>query len=82
MRYVFRVSGCVDHFAKDEPEAYEICRDVILSLNLSSVNFPTSYAEPLYNTLELSGIVTADNPNPHQVIRKSFYGAELPVYTA
>ena len=65
--YACRVSGCVDHFAKNEEESYDICRDVILSLNLPDVQYPTSSQQPLYDIEDLNGIVSPDNPNAHQV---------------
>lgn len=67
----YSISGGVDHFARDEPESYEICRDVLLSLNLPrDVIYDAAsagYAEPLYDSNELSGLVSAGDPNPHQV---------------
>lgn len=63
----FRVSGGVDHFAQNEAESYKKCRDVILSLNLPPASLPPSYDEPLHDVNDLDGLVTADNPNAHQV---------------
>jgi len=57
----------VDHFAATEEESYRICRDVILSLDLPDVAYPTAYVDPLYSADDLAGLVTRDNPNAHQV---------------
>ena len=57
----------MDHFAQDEEESYRICRDVILSLNLPDIQYPSSYPEPLYDCEQLNGLVTDTHPNPHQV---------------
>ncbi|KAF6016887.1 hypothetical protein EB796_024806 [Bugula neritina] len=69
------VSGCVDHFAATEEESYRICRDVILSLDLPDVAYPTAYVDPLYSADDLAGLVTRDNPNAHQLISRIVDGS-------
>ncbi|KAI4902167.1 hypothetical protein NFI96_030356 [Prochilodus magdalenae] len=51
------VSGCVDHFAAVESEAYECTRNIISTLNfeLPEEN-PTEVEEPLYSAEELMGL--------------------------
>ncbi|GFY53772.1 methylcrotonoyl-CoA carboxylase beta chain, mitochondrial [Trichonephila inaurata madagascariensis] len=47
------VSGCTDYFAENEEEAFEMCRESVLTLNLHQYSKPTSYKEPLYSQKDL-----------------------------
>eukprot|EP00079_Xenopus_tropicalis_P012250 XP_002939016.2 PREDICTED: methylcrotonoyl-CoA carboxylase beta chain, mitochondrial-like [Xenopus tropicalis] len=52
-----RVSGCVDHFASTEAEAYTCARHIISSLNFDPVPEDSSeYENPLYDANELTGL--------------------------
>ncbi|XP_067936230.1 probable methylcrotonoyl-CoA carboxylase beta chain, mitochondrial [Watersipora subatra] len=76
------VSGCVDHFARDEEESYRICRDVILSLNLPDVVYPQTFCPPLYDAEDLHGLVSACDPNAHQVISRIVDGSGFQEFKA
>lgn len=55
--YIFRVSGCVDHFATAENEAYECTRNIISTLNYElPEEDDTQVEEPLYSTDDLMGL--------------------------
>lgn len=49
-----RVSGCSDHLAESESEAFEVCRGIVETLNLPKVDFPQTFDEPVHSDLELS----------------------------
>ncbi|XP_067419462.1 methylcrotonoyl-CoA carboxylase beta chain, mitochondrial-like isoform X3 [Emydura macquarii macquarii] len=52
-----KVSGCVDHFASSEKEAYECVRNIIMTLNYELPPEETlEYDEPLYSAEELLGL--------------------------
>ncbi|XP_032627801.1 methylcrotonoyl-CoA carboxylase beta chain, mitochondrial-like isoform X2 [Chelonoidis abingdonii] len=52
-----KVSGCVDHFASSEKEAYERVRNIILTLNYELPPEETlEYDDPLYSAEELLGL--------------------------
>ncbi|XP_053893833.1 methylcrotonoyl-CoA carboxylase beta chain, mitochondrial-like isoform X2 [Malaclemys terrapin pileata] len=52
-----KVSGCVDHFASSEKEAYECVRNIILTLNYELPPEETlEYDDPLYSAEELLGL--------------------------
>lgn len=58
---LFRVSGCVDHFALEEKDAYECTRNIISTLNfqLPEEEEPArrqTEEEPLYSPEELLGL--------------------------
>uniref|UniRef100_UPI00398F047E biotin-dependent 3-methylcrotonyl-coenzyme A carboxylase beta1 subunit n=1 Tax=Pristiophorus japonicus TaxID=55135 RepID=UPI00398F047E len=56
-----KVSGCIDHFAATEEEAYVCVRNIIATLNLElPPNKTTDYEEPLYTTEELNGLAPRD----------------------
>ncbi|MBN3301160.1 MCCB carboxylase, partial [Amia calva] len=51
------VSGCVDHFAAEEEEAYECTRNIISTLNFElPVEGAEDNKEPLYSVEELHGL--------------------------
>jgi len=56
-----RVSGCSDHFASSEKEAYECIRNIISTLNYDPL--PEEVVEhdsPLYSSDELLGLAPQD----------------------
>ncbi|XP_066453732.1 methylcrotonoyl-CoA carboxylase beta chain, mitochondrial-like isoform X3 [Eleutherodactylus coqui] len=56
-----RVSGCVDHFAPTEPEAYSRVRMIISTLNFDpEPEGAAQFEDPLYNTEELVGLAPRD----------------------
>ncbi|XP_067893364.1 methylcrotonoyl-coenzyme A carboxylase 2 isoform X2 [Heterodontus francisci] len=56
-----KVSGCIDHFAATEEEAYECVRNIIATLNLElPPNKTTDFEEPLYKAEELNGLAPRD----------------------
>lgn len=62
----FRVSGCVDHFALREKEAYDCTRNIVSTLNFQlpeeeeedeeQTRRRKAEQEPLYNPVELLGL--------------------------
>lgn len=57
----FRVSGCVDHFASEEKDAFDCTRNIISTLNfqLPEEEEPArqrAEEEPLYSSEELLGL--------------------------
>lgn len=51
------MSGCIDHFAAVESEAYECTRNIISTLNFElPEEDSTEFEEPLYNAEELMGL--------------------------
>lgn len=58
----FRVSGCVDHFASEEKDAYDCTRNIISTLNFQLPEEEEEPArrrveeEPLYSSEELLGL--------------------------
>lgn len=55
--YCARVSGCVDHYAAVESEAYECTRNIISTLNFELPEEDNAeMEEPLYNAEELMGL--------------------------
>ncbi|XP_075944564.1 methylcrotonoyl-CoA carboxylase beta chain, mitochondrial isoform X2 [Anarhichas minor] len=52
------VSGCVDHFAWEEKEAYDYTRNIVSTLNfrLPEEEEEEDEEEPLYNSMELLGL--------------------------
>ncbi|KAM4721372.1 methylcrotonoyl-CoA carboxylase beta chain, mitochondrial-like [Rhinophrynus dorsalis] len=56
-----RVSGCVDHFASTEEDAYNCTRHIMSTINFESLpEATTEYEEPLYDTCELAGLAPRD----------------------
>lgn len=63
-----RVSGCADHFAPSEEEAYECIRNVVSTLNCEPVpEEDRDHDSPLYSPEELLGLAPLH------------YGCTLPV---
>ncbi|XP_075471960.1 biotin-dependent 3-methylcrotonyl-coenzyme A carboxylase beta1 subunit-like isoform X1 [Ascaphus truei] len=56
-----RVSGCVDHFASSEADAYVCARRIISTLNFEVLpEEPAEYDDPLYDADELVGLAPRD----------------------
>lgn len=56
-----RVSGCVDHFAATEQEAYSCTRLIISTLNFDPPpDGCADFEDPLYDTRELAGLAPRD----------------------
>ncbi|XP_073449865.1 methylcrotonoyl-CoA carboxylase beta chain, mitochondrial-like [Aquarana catesbeiana] len=56
-----RVSGCVDHFAATEQEAYSCARLIISTLNFDPPpDGCADFEDPLYDTRELAGLAPRD----------------------
>ncbi|XP_063283975.1 methylcrotonoyl-CoA carboxylase beta chain, mitochondrial-like isoform X1 [Pelobates fuscus] len=56
-----RVSGCVDHYAATEAEAYHLARFIISTLNFEPLpEETTEYEDPLYDPRELRGLAPRD----------------------
>uniref|UniRef100_A0A8C5QIH8 methylcrotonoyl-CoA carboxylase n=1 Tax=Leptobrachium leishanense TaxID=445787 RepID=A0A8C5QIH8_9ANUR len=56
-----QVSGCVDHFAPTEDDAYSRARHIISAVNYDPVpEETTDYEEPLYDRHELPGLAPRD----------------------
>ena len=58
--YMYSVSGCTDYFAKDEPEAFEMGRDIAETLPLHDAC--TSESDPpLYNADDIPSLISPEN---------------------
>ncbi|XP_071983636.1 methylcrotonoyl-CoA carboxylase beta chain, mitochondrial-like isoform X2 [Engystomops pustulosus] len=56
-----RVSGCVDHFAPNEADAYDCARMIISTLNFEpEPSEHPEYEEPVYDPEELAGLAPCD----------------------
>ncbi|XP_077306627.1 methylcrotonoyl-CoA carboxylase beta chain, mitochondrial-like [Lithobates pipiens] len=56
-----RVSGCVDHFAATEQEAYSCARLIVSTLNFDPPpDSCADFEDPLYDTRELGGLAPRD----------------------
>ncbi len=62
-------SGVADHFAEDEIHALEMTRDIVENLNITPQveKFVGDSRKPLYDTREISGVVSADTKVPFDV---------------
>src|SRR5207249_382687 len=77
-----RLSGVVDHVAKDDADAMRLVRTIIRNLNRvkSAALDVAAPREPLYATEELYGVINADIRKPydvHEVIARIVDGSEL-----
>ena len=70
--YTFpRESGCTDYFAKTEPEAFEMGRDIISTLNVhcnSDLDLP-DFEEPLFDAADIAYAI----PPPDQQWNMDIY---------
>ncbi|XP_048395116.1 methylcrotonoyl-coenzyme A carboxylase 2 [Stegostoma tigrinum] len=56
-----KISGCIDHFAATEEEAYECVRNIIATLNFDlPSNKISDFEEPAYAADELNGLAPRD----------------------
>ncbi|GCC32851.1 hypothetical protein chiPu_0011315 [Chiloscyllium punctatum] len=56
-----KISGCIDHFAATEEEAYECVRNIIATLNLDiPSNKISDFEEPRFAAEELNGLAPRD----------------------
>ena len=51
------VSGCTDHFASTEEEAFSIARDAVAAFNIEPLQNTENYDDPVYDPDELLGII-------------------------
>ncbi|XP_046578138.1 probable methylcrotonoyl-CoA carboxylase beta chain, mitochondrial [Haliotis rubra] len=75
-----KVSGCTDHFAADEDEAFSMGRDIIASLNVDCASGVTREPEqPLYDSSQLPGLVAAGNKSidMHKIIGRVVDGSRF-----
>ncbi len=64
------VSGLIEHLAEDDIEAISIAREVVTRLDWNrdlASEATRDYAEPLYDTQELAGLVPVDFRQPYDV---------------
>jgi 3-methylcrotonyl-CoA carboxylase beta subunit len=54
-----RLSGVSDHLARDDKDALDLCRSIMMTLRRPSKTRPTACEEPLYPPEELYGIMPA-----------------------
>ncbi|CAL1529546.1 unnamed protein product [Lymnaea stagnalis] len=77
------ISGCTDYFAQTEAEAFQMGRDIVASLNLSSQESHEveDYDEPAFDAKEISGIIPAAHQhqeiNMHQIIARLVDGSRF-----
>lgn len=77
-------SGVADHFAENEEEALEKCRDIVANLNYQSLN-PNKFIQepvkaPLYPVEEIYGILSRDTRRPfdiREIIARLVDGSEF-----
>lgn len=68
-----KISGVTDHYAYNELHALKIVRNIVKNLNHKSYLQENSEGkvinseEPLYDTDDLNGIITADSKKPYDV---------------
>lgn len=68
-----QLSGVVDHYAEDEEEAFNICRNIIENLNFKNKKFENSICpsrpslSPLYSSDQIYGILPRDTRTPYDV---------------
>jgi 3-methylcrotonyl-CoA carboxylase beta subunit len=55
-----RLSGVVDHVAKDDAEAIRMIRGIVGHLNLPTPGVPPEAKPPLYDAADIAGLVPAD----------------------
>lgn len=48
------ISGCTDYYAENEEEAFEMCRESVITLNLPQHPIANSFKEPLYPAEDLN----------------------------
>ncbi|AEF38897.1 acyl-CoA carboxylase subunit beta [Hoyosella subflava] len=77
-----RTSGLADYYALDEQDAIRIGRDIVSRLNWKKKGPEpkTEYAEPLYETEDLLGVVPSDLKipfDPREVIARLVDGSEF-----
>ncbi|XP_033637108.1 methylcrotonoyl-CoA carboxylase beta chain, mitochondrial-like [Asterias rubens] len=72
-----KVSGCTDHFAANEEEAFDVGRDIVASLNADLPSEPESWLEPLYSTNELPGIDPATPGSMKKIIARLTDGSRF-----
>ncbi len=82
-----RLSGVADHLADDDAHALQLARNAIGRLNHHKpVQLRRkAYAEPLYDPLELNGIIPSDTRKPYdvrEVIARIVDGSELDEFKA
>lgn len=74
------ISGCSDHYASTEPEAFTMVRDIVASINQLPAPMSESGDEPLYDPLELLGIIPAEgqhNMDPYKIIARITDGSRF-----
>ena len=65
-----RTSGCTDHFAATEEEAYETGRDIVATFNVDEPVEPSDYDEPVLDPAEMTGLIPTSEQykmDPYQV---------------
>ena len=68
MKYLFSISGCTDHFASNEAEAFSMTRDIVTSFNMEPIS-QSRGDEPLYSVNDLPGLIPADCSQSIDVIK-------------
>ncbi|KAG1692602.1 putative methylcrotonoyl-CoA carboxylase beta chain, mitochondrial [Nymphon striatum] len=66
-----RVSGCIDHYAENEINAYETCRDIVASLGVPNHATSKKYEEPVFNIDDLfilGGLKSIKRENIYQLL--------------
>ena len=62
-----QISGVADHFAKDDPEALEICRSIIDHFPEQDSPKAEDIEQPLYGLDDVYGIISTDHRKPFDV---------------
>lgn len=80
-----RLSGVADHLADNDEHAIAIARSIVENLGKEKQHFASDYAEPLYDTKEVYGIIPTDSRQPFdikQIIARLVDGSEFHEFKA
>lgn len=80
-----RLSGVADHLADNDEHALAIARSIVANLGKEKQSFVSDYAEPLYDTKEMYGIIPTDSRQPFdikQIIARLVDGSEFHEFKA
>ncbi|XP_064606427.1 biotin-dependent 3-methylcrotonyl-coenzyme A carboxylase beta1 subunit-like [Liolophura sinensis] len=78
------VSGCTDHYADTEEEAFAICKDGVASFNISSNPTPEEWDAPQWDSQELIGLAPTniDDYNVYRILARVIDGSRFHEFKA
>lgn len=80
-----RISGVADHFAKNDEEALQICRNIVHHFPDIPMQRVQEYAEPKYKMDEILGVLSLDFRTPfdvHEIIARIVDNSEFQEFKA